>query len=94
MPIYFGCKFNRSIKQGYNSGGAGYVLSKKALVKLIEEGIPNKQKCRNYGAGNEDVELGKCLENVGVLAGDSRDSSLKGRFFGIKPEKQVYPGIR
>lgn len=27
-PVYFGCKFKPLVKQGYMSGGSGYVLSK------------------------------------------------------------------
>lgn len=30
-PVYFGHKFKRHVKEGYMSGGAGYVLSKEAL---------------------------------------------------------------
>lgn len=31
LPMYFGRKFKQFVKQGYMSGGAGYVLSKEAL---------------------------------------------------------------
>ena len=34
-PIYFGCKFKPFTKQGYMSGGAGYVLSRSALKKYV-----------------------------------------------------------
>ena len=36
-PLYFGCKFKPYVSQGYMSGGAGYVLSKEALKRLIFE---------------------------------------------------------
>lgn len=41
-PIYFGCRFKPYVKQGYMSGGAGYVLSKEAVRRLIEV---NKYMC-------------------------------------------------
>ncbi|CAG07430.1 unnamed protein product, partial [Tetraodon nigroviridis] len=35
-PIYFGKRFKPYTKQGYMSGGAGYVLSKEALKRFVE----------------------------------------------------------
>ena len=54
------------------SGGAGYVLTKTAVDRFIGV-MGNASKCRQDGAGAEDVEMGKCLANAGVAAGDSRD---------------------
>lgn len=31
QPVYFGHKFKPYVKQGYMSGGAGYVMSKEAV---------------------------------------------------------------
>lgn len=91
-PIYFGCKFKPYVKQGYMSGGAGYVLSKEALRLFIEKALREPKLCRSDNEGAEDVEMGKCMENVGVFAGDSRDSNQRGRFFPFVPEHHLIPG--
>ena len=37
-PIFFGHHFKTIVKQGYYSGGGGYVLSKEALKRFGEKG--------------------------------------------------------
>ena len=60
-PYYLGRRFKPFVKQGYMSGGGGYVLSRRALKLFIEEGLDkDKYGCRakDHG-GAEDVNMGK-----------------------------------
>ncbi|XP_039614150.1 glycoprotein-N-acetylgalactosamine 3-beta-galactosyltransferase 1-B-like isoform X2 [Polypterus senegalus] len=83
VPIYFGRRFRPFIRQGYMSGGAGYVLSKGALQRFVEGFRTNV--C-SHTSSVEDVALGQCMEKMGVQAGDSRDSLLRETFHPVVPE--------
>jgi glycoprotein-N-acetylgalactosamine 3-beta-galactosyltransferase len=52
---------------------------------------PTHALCRGDDDGAEDVEMGKCLQNLNVTAGDSRDSSGRARFFALNPSSIVVP---
>ena len=93
-PIFFGRKFKPFATQGYFSGGAGYVLSKEALRRFVETGLSDPVLCREDAEGSEDVEMGKCLEKLGVEAGDSRDQEGRNRFFPFLPEQHLIPSQR
>ena len=41
----------------------------------------------------EDVEMARCLRNLNVTAGDSRDSRRRERFFPFMPEKHLHPKV-
>nr|XP_040236327.2 glycoprotein-N-acetylgalactosamine 3-beta-galactosyltransferase 1-like [Anopheles coluzzii] len=86
LPIYFGSKFRypEYVKQGYFSGGAGYVLSREAVRRFNEQALGDVQHC-SAAYDTEDLEMGKCMESVNVTAGDSRDSLGRKRFLPMEP---------
>ncbi|KAH8283650.1 hypothetical protein KR018_010794 [Drosophila ironensis] len=85
-PLYFGSKLrSERVKQGYMSGGAGYVLSKEALDRFMKFAFNNGSICTSQSYGYEDLELGRCLEAVGVVAKDTRDEYGLLRFIPYSP---------
>ncbi|KAM5181994.1 glycoprotein-N-acetylgalactosamine 3-beta-galactosyltransferase 1-like isoform 1-T2 [Mantella aurantiaca] len=82
QPVYFGKRFKPFAKQGYMSGGAGYVLSKEALKRFVE-GFRNGT-CK-HTTSVEDLALGQCMEKMGVIAGDSRDTEKRETFHPFSP---------
>nr|XP_033791536.1 glycoprotein-N-acetylgalactosamine 3-beta-galactosyltransferase 1-B-like [Geotrypetes seraphini] len=83
QPIYFGKRFKPFAKQGYMSGGAGYILSKEALKRFVESF--NKKIC-THTSPVDDLAIGQCLEKIGVKAEDSRDTELRETFHPFSPE--------
>ncbi|XP_061427544.1 glycoprotein-N-acetylgalactosamine 3-beta-galactosyltransferase 1-A-like isoform X1 [Lethenteron reissneri] len=84
QPIFFGRRFKYFVKQGYMSGGSGYVLSRRAVSKLVEA---VEMKACNDEAKAEDVGIAACLEKIGVVAGESRDLLEREAFHGVFPEQ-------
>lgn len=78
------------LPQSFMSAGSGYVLSREAL-RLLAHGLNDSSKCfrQEDDDSAEDVETGACLYNLNILAGDSRDSKLRNRFFPLAPHFQL-----
>lgn len=92
-PIYFGRRFKPYVRQGYMSGGAGYVLSRDAVRRFVNRALRSPSLCRSDAGGAEDLEIGQCLQNVGIQAGDSRDELGRERFHPFIPEHHLIPGM-
>ncbi|OQV22943.1 Glycoprotein-N-acetylgalactosamine 3-beta-galactosyltransferase 1 [Hypsibius exemplaris] len=90
-PLFFGSHLRRHVRHGYMSGGAGYVLSRAALRRFVEDGL-EKHRCRNVSFA-EDVEMGRCMQKLKVPAGDSRDSLKRNRFFPFLPSTHLAPSL-
>ena len=48
--------------------------------------------CRLENDGNEDVEVGHCMNNLGIEAVDTRDDEGRKRFMPFVPEHHLIPG--
>ena len=69
------------------SSFTGYILSRESLRRFVEEGIwnPETNMCNVLRSAHEDVQLGRCLESVGVRAMNSTDGEGKHRFLPLEP---------
>ncbi|XP_070209237.1 glycoprotein-N-acetylgalactosamine 3-beta-galactosyltransferase 1-like isoform X2 [Littorina saxatilis] len=90
-PFFTGRHFKPEVKQGFNSGGAGYVLSKEALARLAAR-PKDPPLCKEDGKG-EDVEIARCLEKLEVRILNSTDSRGRSRFHTHEPVKHVIKGV-
>ena len=84
-PVFFGHHFKVILKQGYFSGGAGYVLSKEALRRYVNR---TNGLCAS-DSGAEDIQMGRCMEKLHVKTGDSRDALKRSRFHSLHPEQHL-----
>ena len=78
VPINFGRNWDILVKNGYESGGAGYVLSREAMMRIGKALDSNFNYCSNSGV--EDVDTARCLRNLGVSPGQAIDYEGKELF--------------
>ena len=51
----------------------------------------DSKQCRPDDTWTDDVMIGECLMNAGVLPGDSRDELHRERFMPLVPEHHLIP---
>ncbi|KAL6436339.1 hypothetical protein ACFW04_004702 [Cataglyphis niger] len=81
--------------QIYNVAQSGYVLSKGALVKVLQM-FNTTEKCIAGGKywKKEDYYLGKHLSFLGIRPSDTRDQYLRGTFHGYSLQNLLWGVIR
>jgi glycoprotein-N-acetylgalactosamine 3-beta-galactosyltransferase len=67
-------------------------MSKEALLLLVTRGFTDPNMCSSRKYGTEDMEIGYCMANLGVLAADSRDSMGRGNFFPFTLQEHILGG--
>lgn len=84
----YGYNFAPVVKHGYNSAGAGYVLSNEALKRLGKMINQDRSFCKN--TGTEDIDVGECLRRMDVDIKNSTDEFGKERFHPLSLYDHYY----
>eukprot|EP01147_Barroeca_monosierra_P002973 gene2973-8184_t len=90
-PHFFGRRFllhrgQRDKELSYHSGGAGYVLSRKALKMIGDNAVSVLQKSGTV----EDVEMGRTMVKLGITCEDTRDETGRERFLPLSVQRLRY----
>jgi len=95
QPIWFGRHLTKGgVPEWYMSGSAGFALSRGAVRSFVRDGIRTPREpppCKREAQGLEDVDLGLCLLNIGVVYGDSRDQCGRERFYPFDLQTHINP---
>jgi glycoprotein-N-acetylgalactosamine 3-beta-galactosyltransferase len=87
-PVTYGYDFKIAIHHGYHSGGAGYVLSREALMRLGKKLSESFGECSFIGL--EDQDVATTLHSVGVFSNKSTDQNGYERFHPFSPEAHLF----
>ena len=58
MPMHVGRRLKANVPHSFMSGGAGYVLSKAAERRFVEQTLSDPLNCKPGEIGMDDIELG------------------------------------
>jgi len=79
------------IVDNFNSGGAGHVLSKKALEEFSKIST-DESKCPKDSTA-EDVALSQCLKNANIFPGYTRDVDEREKFHPYTADRMITGGV-
>ncbi|GMS79495.1 hypothetical protein PENTCL1PPCAC_1670, partial [Pristionchus entomophagus] len=85
QPYYVGYRMKPYLDHGYNGGGAGYVLSRKALELFARHAYDNETICPDDPY--EDVGIARCLANLGIYPHKTINEHGQQRFNTYHPSK-------
>ena len=84
-PLFMGVPLTYANKILYHDGGAGYLLIRVALKRLVLEAFPTCYPTTQSSA--EDLYIAVCLKSIQIEPQDSVDAQGRQRFLGIPPDK-------
>jgi len=90
-PVTFGYDFKVIVPNGYHSGGAGYLLSNEALMRIGRQLNESFESCVN--TGTEDVDVAQTLRQLGVYPNKSIDDQDKERFHPLDVGTHLHGGF-
>eukprot|EP00934_Nitzschia_sp_Nitz4_P009436 Nitzschia sp. Nitz4//scaffold226_size53432//43746//44732//NITZ4_006707-RA/size53432-processed-gene-0.26-mRNA-1//1//CDS//3329542769//9426//frame0 len=71
---------SKNPKRRFCGGGAGYTLNRRAVHTLVQRFA---NECPSAEASDEDVRVGRCLEDVGAKCQDTNDEALEVRYHAL-----------
>ncbi|XP_049770495.1 glycoprotein-N-acetylgalactosamine 3-beta-galactosyltransferase 1-like [Schistocerca cancellata] len=90
--LYLGLHLLANVPKGYMSGGAGYVLSRGAVQRLVAAWDLDVE-LKEDDSGFEDINIGWWMEKVGATFVQTADVSGRRRFHAFPPSRELSPAI-
>jgi hypothetical protein len=80
-PLYMGMPYKK--RALYNSGGAGYVLNRVALKRLVVDAFPKCLATKRESAEDRNVAI--CFKSLNIKPMHTVDAQGRQRFLGMPP---------